>query len=352
MAHDKVLVVGPSWVGDMVMAQALYRLLRARGAAEIHVVAPPWSLPVLTRMPEVTRGIELAVAHGELGLGKRRALGKRLRAEHYSRAIVLPRSAKAALVPWWARVPRRTGFRGEWRYGLLNDLRTLDARLDQTVKRFVVLGQEPGEAPFAALPAELRPRLTHEPANGERLRVQHGIAQRRALAALMPGAEYGPAKRWPAAHYGALAAALASAGHDVVVLGSAKEQPLGDEVVAAARVPGVLNLCGRTTLVDVIDLLAMAEVAVSNDSGLMHVAAAAGTPTVALYGSSSPALTPPLSPVARTVSLALECSPCFARECPLGHLRCLRDLSPAHVLEAVAAVRSRQTAAPGAAHGR
>jgi heptosyltransferase-2 len=346
-----VLVVGPSWVGDMVMAQALYRLLRERGAGAVDVVAPPWSLPVLERMPEVDRGIELDVAHGELGLGKRLALGKRLRAGRYARAIVLPRSAKAALVPWWAGVPRRTGFRGEWRYRLLNDVRRLDRRLDQTVKRFVALGQEPDEPPLDVLPAGLRPRLTHDPANGARLRAAHAIESGRAIAALMPGAEYGPAKRWPPDHFGAVAAAFAAAGSAVLVLGSAKERPIGDEVVAAAGAPGVQNLCGRTSLADVIDLLAMAEVAVSNDSGLMHVAAAAGTPTVAVYGSSSPTFTPPLSPTAEVVSLALQCSPCFARECPLGHLRCLRDLDPERVLAAASVAQSRRAALSGAPHG-
>ena len=142
IAEDKVLIVGPSWVGDMVMAQALYKSVQQQSpGAEIHVVAPPWSLPVLARMPEVARGIELNVGHGELGLTRRWTLGRQLRDERYARAIVLPRSLKAALVPWFARVPRRTGFRGEWRYGLLNDVRSLSPRLDQTVKRFVALGQ-------------------------------------------------------------------------------------------------------------------------------------------------------------------------------------------------------------------
>jgi heptosyltransferase-2 len=344
-AAEKVLVVGPSWVGDMVMAQALYKLLKSRAAgAEIHVVAPPWSLPVLERMPEVARGIELAVAHGELALGRRRALGRRLRGERYTRAIVLPRSAKAALVPWFARVPRRTGFRGEWRYGLLNDVRRLDARLDQTVKRFVALGQAPGEPPFETLPSELRPRLTSDAQNLERLRARHGLRPGARLAALMPGAEYGPAKRWPAAYFAATAAALAAAGDDVVVLGSAKERAIGDEVAAQAGSERVRNLCGETSLADAVDLLAAADVAVSNDSGLLHVAAAAGAPVVAIYGSSSPHFTPPLTAAAAIVSLGIECSPCFARECPLKHLRCLNDLTPATVLGAVETLRANARA--------
>jgi len=340
-ATDKVLVVGPSWVGDMVMAQALYKLLRQQDPqVEIHVVAPPWSLPVLERMPEVARGIELAVGHGELGLGRRFDLARRLSAERYTRAIVLPRSAKAALVPWLARVPRRTGFRGELRYGLLNDIRVLDARLDQTVKRFVALGLPRDAAVSAELPAALEPRLRSDPRNLERLRAAHGLEAGKRLAALMPGAEYGPAKRWPAAHFGALAAALANADADVVVLGSAKERSIGDEVVAAAANARVRNLCGATALVDVVDLLAAADVAVSNDSGLLHVAAAAGAPVVAIYGSSSPRFTPPLTAAAAVVSLEIECSPCFARECPLKHLKCLNDLGPTTVLRAVDTLRA------------
>jgi lipopolysaccharide heptosyltransferase II len=341
---DKVLVVGPSWVGDMVMAQALYKLLRRESPrAEIHVVAPPWSLPVLERMPEVARGIELGVGHGELGFGRRLHLARQLRAERYTRAIVLPRSAKAALVPWLARIPARTGFRGEWRYGLLNDVRALDARLDQTVKRFVALGLPRGTAVPAALPEELQPRLRSDAQNLERLRALHALTPGARFAALMPGAEYGPAKRWPAAHFGALAASLVRADADVVVLGSAKEKSIGDEVAAGAAHPRVRNLCGATSLADVVDLLAAADVAVSNDSGLLHVAAAAGAPVVALYGSSSPKFTPPLTDEAAVVSLEIECSPCFARECPLKHFKCLNDLTPATVLRAVDTVRAARS---------
>jgi heptosyltransferase-2 len=351
-APDKVLVVGPSWVGDMVMAQALYRLLKQRSAAaEIHVVAPPWSLPVLERMPEVARGIELAVGHGELGLGRRRALGRDLRRERYSQAIVLPRSAKAALVPWFAGVPRRTGFRGEWRYGLLNDVRVQAASLDQTVKRFVALGRE-REEPAGPLPAELYPRLRVSAANQERLRAEHGLDAREPLIALMPGAEYGAAKRWSAARFGELARRLAGAGTNVIALGSAKERPLGDEIAAAAGHTRVRNLCGRTSLADVIDLAAAADAAVSNDSGLLHVAAASGTPVVAIYGSSSPKFTPPLTEAASVVYLGIECSPCFERECPLGHLRCLTEISIERVATALAPLtRARAPRARGRADG-
>jgi lipopolysaccharide heptosyltransferase II len=335
-ADDKVLVVGPSWVGDMVMAQALYRSIKQRSErTRLHVLAPPWSLPVIARMPEVERAIELPVGHGELKLGARRALGVRLRAERYRRSIVLPRSFKAALVPWFARIPRRTGFRGEWRYGLLNDIRPFDGRrLDQTVKRFVALGfDDPADMP-QQLPREWQPRLQRDPVNLARLRGKFDLAEQDRLVALMPGAEYGPAKRWPAPSFGELAAQLAASGVDVIVLGSAKEHGIGEEIRAVASHSRVRNLCGATTLADVVDLTGAAGAAVSNDSGLMHVAAAAGTHVVALYGSSSPAFTPPLSETSTVLYLGIECSPCFERDCPLGHLRCLREISVRQVLAA------------------
>jgi heptosyltransferase II len=327
-ARAKVLVVGPSWVGDMVMAQALYRVLAARvPAPEIHVLAPSWSLPLIDRMPEVAESIELPVGHGELKLAVRRSIGVRLRAQRYAEAIVLPRSFKAALVPWFARIPKRTGFRGEWRYGLLNDVRELDrARLDQTVKRFLALGLPASVELPTPLPAELQPRLRVDDANLARLKKEHGLGGE-SLVALMAGAEYGPAKRWPASSFAELARALAQAD--------------------TAR---VRNLCGATTLGDVVDLLAASDAAVSNDSGLLHVAAAAGTRVVAIYGSSSPAFTPPLTAHAAILYRGIECSPCFARECPLGHLRCLREIEPADVLKVVDSMLAKPRArAVGAA---
>lgn len=333
----KVLIVGPSWVGDMVMAQSLYRLLKTRTPVpEIHVIAPPWSLPILARMPEVARGIELALAHGELGLRERHALGVRLRSEHYRQAIILPRSAKAALVPLFARVPRRTGFRGEWRYGLLNDIRRADPLLDQTIKRFVVLGNDRTEQTLPPLPA-LRPRLIVDSANQARIWRELDFAEGRRMVALMPGAEYGPAKRWPSERFAELASRLAANGIGVLILGSAKERELGEEVRDAASSRLVRNLCGATSLADAIDVLAAVNAAVSNDSGLMHVAAATGTHVIAIYGSSSPELTPPLTDEATVLYRALDCSPCFERVCPLGHLRCLRDITAAAVLNAVLA---------------
>lgn len=340
---DRVLVVGPSWVGDMVMAQALYRQLAARRPRpEIHVLAGAWSGPVLARMPEVDRTIELPAGHGELALLERFRLGRKLSAERYTQAIVLPRSLKAALVPFFARARQRTGFRGEWRFGLINDMRSFDLQHhDQTVKRFLALGTP---ANLADLPAAEPPRLRVDAKNLARCEAALGLAPSTTRVALLPGAEFGPAKRWPAGHYAALAARLASAGLQVLVLGSGRERSIGAEVLGPLAPPVAYNLCGLTELADVVDLLSTAAVAVSNDSGLMHVAAAVGCHVVALYGSSSPTFTPPLTSRRHIFHLGLQCSPCHQRDCPLGHLRCLSDIGVESVFTTVCEVLS---GAPG-----
>ena len=334
--ESAVLVVGPSWVGDMVMAQSLFKVLKARNPGRmIDVLAPAWSLPIVRRMPEVREAIALDTAHGELGIGKRRRLAGQLPA--YDQAIVLPRSLKAALVPWFARIPRRTGFRGESRFFLINDVRPFDRNLlDQTVKRFVALGLD-ADAP---LPAELpEPGLRVDSERQAALLGQLGLDGARPVIAFMPGAEYGPAKCWPLDYFGALAALLDADGFDVWILGSDKDRAAGERIAAVS--PAV-NLCGRTALVDTVDLLALTRQVVSNDSGLMHVAAAVGTRVHGIYGSSSPDFTPPLTANRTIHYLRLDCSPCFERTCPLGHLNCLKDLRPERVHDAIVAAANEE----------
>ena len=333
MMAARILVVGPAWVGDMVMTQSLLMTLAEREpGAEVDVLAPAWSQPIIARMPQARRGIELPTGHGELGWGKRRRLGHELRAVGYDRAIVLPRSAKAALVPWFARIPVRTGYRGESRYGLINDMRALDKGvLTQTVQRFVALGL-PADAPQP--PTVPYPALVVESGRRAALLAEHGLDGGEPLVALMPGAEYGPAKQWPEAHFGRLAERLAANGYRCLILGSPKERALGERIAAYA--PATVNLCGRTELVDVVDLLAACRGAVSTDSGLMHVAAAVDVPLVAVYGSSTPAYTPPLSDRTGVLHLGLACSPCFERVCPLGHTQCLTRIGVSDVVAALA----------------
>ncbi len=331
---SRLLVVGPSWVGDMVMAQSLLIDLRRRNEVErLDVLAPAWSVPLLGRMPEVDEGLVLDVAHGELAIGKRRRVGLALRAKRYDQAIVLPRSAKAALVPFFARIPRRTGFRGEYRYGLINDMRPFDAAvLNQTVKRFRALGTADAAA---ALPAFEAPVLRIDPAAREALIARHGLVTDRPVVALMPGAEYGPAKQWPVEKFRELAQQAVSSGLRVWVFGGPRESALGERI--AHGLEDVVDLTGRTSLTDVVDLLSAAKVAVSNDSGLMHVAAAVGVHVVGIYGSSSPSFTPPLTARRTILYRGLSCSPCFARHCRLGHTDCLNGIGVAEVLDAARA---------------
>ncbi|NNC77306.1 MAG: lipopolysaccharide heptosyltransferase II [Woeseiaceae bacterium] len=329
MSNAATLIVGPSWVGDMVMAQSLFKLLKEREPERpIDVLAPGWSLPVVARMPEIREGIAAETGHGELGLAKRRAIAKSIRGEH-DRAIILPRSLKSALIPWLARIPSRTGFRGESRFGLINDMRPFDkAVLDQTVKRYVALGVEAEEEmPTAPLPA------LGIDANKQQGAIRRlGLDVSRPVVAFMPGAEYGPAKCWPHEQFAALARLLEQDGFAVWVLGSEKDRPAGDAIAADSN---AVNICGKTSLEDVIDLLAATTQAVSNDSGLMHIASAVGTHVHGVYGSSSPHFTPPLTPKHDIHWLGLECSPCFKRECPLGHLNCLKQISPERLHEAI-----------------
>lgn len=341
---EKVLVIGPAWVGDMIMAHSLIRTLAGAGAQRVDVVAPGWSLPLLGRMPGVGDAIEMPLGHGQFGWGVRREIGIGLRERGYTRAIVLPRSFKSALVPFFAKIPVRVGYRGEFRYRLLTDIRPLDPEvLTRTVQRYVALGL-PVQASGA--PPVPHPRLEIDPGNQAGLVERLGLDTGRPIVAMMPGAEYGPAKCWPIDHFRDAAATLLDRGYGVWVLGSERDRPAGAAIVEGLE--GVIDLCGQTQLADAVDLLALADHAVTNDSGLMHMAAAVGTHVVAIYGSTTPAFTPPLTDRASVFHLGLDCSPCFERECPLGHLRCLREILPSSIIDAIDAARVRDDGSPQA----
>lgn len=322
----KYLIVGPSWVGDMVMAQSLFITLKERDKeAIIDVIGPNWSSPILARMPQVRNAITLPTGHGEWGISTRRKLGKSLRSEHYNHAIVMPRSWKSALVPFFANVKHRVGFTGEQRYVLLNERRKLDKSvLNQTVKRFTSLGLPAADAyPPETLP---HPALRVDLDNQKALFNTYQLADRPAIA-LMAGAEFGPSKQWPIAYFHELAKKSIEAGYQIWVLGGPKDAEDGDNITKGLG-EFAFNLCGKTKLVDAIDLLSAAEKAVSNDSGLMHVAASVGTEVHGIYGSTSELFTPPLTENKTIHNLHLECSPCFKRTCPLGHTNCQNQLTP------------------------
>ena len=330
----KALIVAPSWIGDTVLAQPLFVRLHERiPGLQLDALAARWVAPVLERMPQIARIVDSPFAHGELSLKARHRLARQLAQAGYGQAYVLPNSLKSALIPFFADIPERIGFIGETRYGLINRRHTLNkGLLPQMCERFAQLAEAPG----APLPRPLPlPRLSSSSSERGATLAALGLNLPAKLAVFCPGAEYGPAKRWPARHFATLANALADRGFAVWLLGSPKDRAIGDEIVSLSGSAGLpLNLCGATSLTQAIDLLAAASCVVCNDSGLMHVAAALDRPLIAVYGSSSPGFTPPLSRHARVISLALECSPCFKRECPLGHLDCLNKLDPQRVLDA------------------
>jgi heptosyltransferase II len=344
------LIIAPQWIGDAVMTEPLLRRLAARGE-RLTVGALPWVAPVYRAMPQVAQVIEFPFAHGGLQWAARRAMAKSLRGR-FATAYICPNSLKSALIPWWSGIARRVGYLGEARWGLLNQ------RLPNPPQ-----GQRPPMVPFysalagagSALDAH-GPTGDQEPRETLADRPQLHLAPEALVQALQaqsvapqgfyvlaPGAEFGPAKRWPAAHFAALAQQLTL---PVLLLGSAKDAEVCAEIAASVNAdrPGhCRDLAGRTSLDQAIALIASARAMVSNDSGLMHVAAAFAVPQVAIFGSSSPLHTPPLNTHATVLWLKndasyqppLDCAPCFARVCPLGHTRCLNDIGPERVLSSL-----------------
>ena len=325
------LVIAPQWIGDAVMTEPLLRRLHARGE-RITVGALPWVAPVYRAMPQVAEVIEFPFAHGGLQFKARRTLAKRIEGQ-FDAAYVLPNSLKSALLPFLASIPKRVGYLGEARVGLLTHRLKNPKNKPPMVAFYSALSGEQDVA-------DDRPQLQMDAVEMDRALAGRGL-ERGGFYVFAPGAEYGPAKRWPARHFSELAAKL---DRPVVLLGSGKEAGLCDEIAApvnAAQAGKCLNFAGRTSLLQALCLIAASKSTVSNDSGLMHVAAALGVPQVAIFGSSSPLHTPPLSEKATVLWLKadpayqppLDCAPCFARDCPLGHTRCLNDITADQVLE-------------------
>jgi heptosyltransferase-2 len=328
---NSILVLGPAWIGDMVMAQALFKLLKAKNPrVSIDVLAPGWTLPLVDSMPEVRQGIHFPFAHGELKLAKRYEFAKGLRRHHYDQAIVLPSSFKSALIAFWAQIPIRTGWLGEYRFGLLNDVRILSrSEYPLMVQQFAALGILKAEK---LTERDLYyPRLVIEQERCRATLDKLSIQTDRPLLALCPGAEFGPAKRWPIGYFASLAKEMLKRGWRVLLLGSQKERELAETLMVATD-NQCIDLTGKTSLTEVMDALSVARVVISNDSGLMHIAAALNRPLLVIYGSSSPTFTPPLSKQSRVAKLELACSPCFKRMCPLGHFNCMNQMTPDYML--------------------
>lgn len=330
---EKSLVIGPSWVGDMVMAQVLFKLLKkANPTTQIDVVAPAWSAPLCERMPEVTCHLEMPLGHGQLQLRQRYLLAKALREHQYDTCYILPNSFKSALVPFWARIPNRIGWKKECRSMLLTDARTLDKeKFPLMIQRFAALAFHADVDLPEKLPV---PRLVIDSEAADEALVALDLYLEAPVLSLCPGAEFGPSKRWPAHSYAKVAQHFLNEGWQVWLFGSANDSDVCQAIADACLGP-VKNLAGKTTLAQAVDLLAQSKAVVSNDSGLMHIVSALNLPLAAVYGSSSPKFTPPLANRVLIHKQSLPCSPCFKRECPLKHHRCMTDLDAEPVIEAL-----------------
>lgn len=336
----KILIVGPAWVGDMVMSQVLFILLKQQNPdVIIDVLAPAWSEALLMRMPQVHSSLISPFGHGELRLKERYLLGKKLRAYEYDQVIILPNSLKSALTPFYAKIPQRTGWQGEWpRFLFFNDARKLDkAKLPLMIQRFAALAF----SSQAKLPEKLPyPHLIVSQDALNAALGKYGIDNPTApLLILAPGAEFGPSKRWPARYFAEVAKVKLDQGWDVWLFGSPKDASIAAEIQEHIKHRAV-DFVGKTSLAEAVDLMSLGNVVLSNDSGLMHIAAALNLPLIAVYGSTSPKFTPPLGDKVEILNLNLPCSPCFKRECPLKHWRCMLDLTPALVIPKLDSIRA------------
>ncbi|NUF48614.1 ADP-heptose--LPS heptosyltransferase RfaF [Gilliamella sp. ESL0250] len=334
----KTLIIGPSWVGDMMMSQSLYRTLKQLDSNNrIDVLAPAWCRALLNKMPEVNQAIAMPLGHGEFALAKRREIGKSLRDNHYDQAIVLPNSFKSAMIPFFAKIPKRTGWKGEIRYGLLNDLRKLDKQaFPLMVERYIALAYPKDKIHSSSdLPQPLLwPKLNVEQDEIIQALLTFAITQDEPLIGFCPGAEFGPAKRWPDYHYAALADMLVQQHAKVIILGSKNDRIVGEQILAKMiHRDKCINLAGQTELEQAVSLIAACKAIVTNDSGLMHIAAALDRPLVALYGPSSPDFTPPLSDKAKVIRLITGYHRVRKGDAEQGYHQSLIDIKPDIVFE-------------------
>ncbi|OCG22895.1 ADP-heptose--LPS heptosyltransferase [Gilliamella sp. wkB108] len=334
----KTLIIGPSWVGDMMMSQSLYRTLKQLDPSnEIDVMAPAWCQALLNKMPEINQSIDMPLGHGEFSLAKRYKLGKSLRANQYDQAIILPNSLKSALIPFFAKIPKRTGWKGEMRYGLLNDMRKLDKQaFPLMVERYVALAYPKHQIHQAdELPQPLLwPKLNVEADEISQALATFNIPQDVPLIGFCPGAEFGPAKRWPDYHYASLADLLVKQHAKILIFGSANDFEVGERIISKmTHGDQGINLAGKTKLEQAVSLIASCKAIVTNDTGLMHVAAALDRPLVALYGPSSPDFTPPLSNRAEVIRLITGYQRVRQGDAEQGYHQSLIDIKPETVFE-------------------
>ena len=333
-----ILIIAPNWIGDAVMTQPLLASLKKQyPESNIDVLASTWVAPIYRACSDVNQVIEAKFEHKQLQWGLRKQLAKELAVKKYQACFVLPNSLKSALIPWLANIPFRVGYRGELRFGLINLSLDNPSKVNRPpmVEHYLALSQLLNEEQSVAT-VSTAPKLNFLTTAKQSIQAKLLSAKIEPanIYVMCPGAEYGPTKRWPTSHFAALAQRLIASNPDtqIILLGSKGDHVLGQEITSQAKQDAhIQNWCGDTTLDEAIALIGMCKAVVSNDSGLMHIAAALKTPQVAIFGSSDPAHTPPLSDKAKVIWLHLPCSPCHKRVCPLGHLNCLNDILPEQV---------------------
>lgn len=339
----RILIIAPNWIGDAVMSQPLLARIKTNHPdAQIDVLASKWVAPIYRACMQVNQVIEANLEHKQLQWKLRKDLAKQMQEKQYEVCFVLPNSFKSALIPWLANIPLRVAYRGEMRFGLINLSLENPSRVNRPpmAKHYLALGSLLEDAELSPNFESTNPVL-QVPLTAKQLvinKLDTASIEQKAIYVLCPGAEYGPSKRWPTEHFAKLAQDLISSDVNtrIILLGSKGDYALAQSIVATAGVPpNIYNWCGDTSLDEAIALIGMSKALISNDSGLMHIGAALQVPQVAIFGSSDPHHTPPLSKKAKVLWLNLPCSPCHKRECPLGHLKCLKDILPVNVFTSI-----------------
>ena len=336
---QSILIIAPNWIGDAVSTQPLLANLKVLYPdSKIDILASNWVAPVYRACSEVHEVIEAKFEHKKLQWNLRKEIAKEIEAKNYQACFVLPNSFKSALIPWLANIPFRIGYRGELRFGLINLALDNPSKVNRPpmVEHYLALSQllkDDESIPLDKFVPKLNLSGAAKQQVGQKL--QDANINRDSIYAICPGAEYGPSKRWPTEYFAVLAQQLfkQNSNNQIILLGGKNDYSLAQEITSQSKlVSNIHNWCGNTSLDEAIALIGMSKAVVSNDSGLMHIAAALQTPQVAIFGSSDPTHTPPLSDRAKIMWLNMSCSPCHKRVCPLGHLRCLKDILPEQVL--------------------
>ena len=344
---NRILIIAPNWIGDAVMSQPLLATIKARYPhSQMDVLASPWVAPIYRACTEVDQVIAAPLEHKRLQWALRKQLAQQLQATKYEACFVLPNSLKSALIPWLANIPCRIGYRGELRYGLINAALANPNKVNRPpmVERYLALASFLNLDKATPPAIATTPILTIPKAAQQSIEARLNSEQidRSCLFVFCPGAEYGPSKRWPTQRFTQLADELITKNPNThfILLGSKADHVLGEQIRLAAKSRRHLhNWCGETSLDEAIALIGLCNTLVSNDSGLMHIGAALNVPQVAIFGSSDPHHTPPLSNNANVIWLNLPCSPCHKRECPLGHLKCLNDITAEQALNSIASLK-------------